>query len=276
MPRLTLPSGMSIAYRAYGDRQCPPVLFIQGAGVPASGWLPQLESLSKRFHCAAFDNRGIGESGPVTSPFRLEDMRSDALAVINALGWESAHVVGHSIGGLVAQSHVLASRARVRSLTLMCTFRSGAEPSRLTAWMVWTGLRTYVGTRSMRRRAFLEMILSDEELRTRTRADTLDAFARELEPLFGRDLADPAPIAMKQLAAASKFDATSRLHELADIRTLVLSGTHDRLALPEFGRALARAIPGARYEERDAAHGLPITRAGEVNALLAEHFESGR
>jgi hypothetical protein len=44
------------------------------------------------------------------------------------------------------------------------------------------------------------------------------------------------------------------------------------LALPEFGRALASAIPGARYEERDAAHGLPITRASEVNALLAAHF----
>jgi pimeloyl-ACP methyl ester carboxylesterase len=267
----TFSSGTSIAYEHAGAGER--VLFIQGAGVPRTGWRPQLDGLASRFHCASFDNRGIGESSPVNSAFGVEDMHADALAVMDALGWESAHVVGHSIGGLVAQSLALGARARVRSLTLMCTFFRGSEPSRITPWIAWTGLRTYVGTRRMRRLAFLEMILSPDERRVRA-GDGLDGVAAELAALFGRDLADPASIAMKQLAAASKFDVSARLSELAGIPTLVLSGQHDRIALPAFGRALAAAIPGAHYEERDAAHGLPITRADEVNALLAAHLAS--
>jgi len=271
MPHVALPSSdLSLAYEVSGDGA--PVLFVQGAGVPGAGWGPQVGPLSRRFRCVSFDNRGIGGSGPLTSSFRIEEMRGDALAVMDALGWQSAHIVGHSIGGLVAQALALEARDRVRSLTLMCSFLRGSEPSRLNPWIVWTGLRTYVGSRRMRRLAFLEILLSDAERRARGSQAELDAFARELRPLFGRDLADPAAIAMKQLAAVKNFDAGSRLSELAPIPTLVLSATHDRLALPDFGRALAGAIPGARYEERDAAHGLPITRAEEVNALLSEHF----
>lgn len=246
-----------------------PVLFVQGAGVPGEGWRPQLDGLSDRFTCAAFDNRGI--DGEKVAAFTIDDMRRDALDVMDALGWESAHVVGHSIGGLVAQALALEDRARVRSLTLMCTFLHGTEPSRMSPWIVWVGARTYLGTRGMRRRAFLEMILSADERRARS---DLDAYAEELAAFFGRDLADPAPIAMKQLSAAAKYDASDRLSELAGIPTLVLSATHDKIALPGFGRALARAIPGARYAECDAAHGLPITRPREVNDLLAAHFEA--
>lgn len=261
-----MPNVNGIAYAAQGTGER--VLFIQGAGLPASGWRPQLEGLSDRFACASFDNRGIGASDAVTSAFGIEDMAGDAIAVMDALGWERAHVVGHSLGGLVAQALALRDRGRVASLTLMCTFLRGTEPGRISPWIVWTGLRTYVGTRAMRRRAFLEMILSDAE---RTSRD-LDAFAREMEPLFGRDLADPAPIAMKQLSAAKRFDASDRLGTLAGVPTLVMSGTHDKIALPVFGRALAAALPGAQYEEHDAAHGLPITRAAAVNARLSAHF----
>lgn len=261
---------MTIAWEARGEGE--PVLFIQGAGVPRTGWNPQVDGLSSRFHCATFDNRGVGESGSVKAAFTVDEWRADAIAVMDALGWQSAHVVGHSLGGLVAQSLALDARARVKSLTLMCTFTHGAEASRFAPWIVWTGLRTYVGTRSMRRAAFLEILLSPAERAAQT---SLDDYAASLVSLFGRDLADPASIAMKQLSATAKFDRRPDLAALAGIPTLVLSGAHDRLALPAFGRALAEAIPGARYVERDAAHGLPITRAEETNVLLAEHIRGG-
>lgn len=246
-----------------------PVLFVQGAGVPGRGWDPQLDGLSERFHCAAFDNRGI--DGAKVAPFTIDDMRRDALDVMDALGWKRAHVVGHSIGGLVAQALALEEPARVKSLTLMCTFSQGKQASRFDPWLVWVGTRTYVGTRRMRRLAFLEMILSRTE--REARAGDLETYAKELGAFFGRDLADPAAIAMKQLSAAAKYDASARLGTL-EVPTLVMSGTHDRIALPEFGRELVRLVPRARYVERDAAHGLPITRAKEVNDLLAEHFHS--
>ena len=93
-----------------------------------------------------------------------------------------------------------------------------------------------------------------------------------LGAVFGRDLADQEPIAMAQLKAMSRYDATSSLAALAGVPTLVLSGTHDLIARAPLGRALAKAIPGARYVEYpDAAHALPIQCGDAVNELIDQH-----
>ncbi|MGZ3421013.1 MAG: alpha/beta fold hydrolase [Polyangiales bacterium] len=254
---------MTIAHTLVGTGER--LLFVQGVGVPSSGWSPQIDALSSRFACASFDNRGVGKSSPIDGSLRVSDMVADTLSVLDALGWENVHVIGHSLGGVVAQELALTARTRVKSLVLMCTFARGKDAARFSPWIFWTGLRSYVGTRSMRRRAFLEIVLPPDAPRD-------DAVAAKLAPIFGRDLGDPSPAAMAQLRAASKHDVSARLPELAGIRTLVISGEHDRLALPAYGRAIASAIPGARYEEiRGAAHGAPITHAGPVNALLEAH-----
>lgn len=265
MPHVSIEQGLTIAYESAGSG--PPIVFIQGVGVPASGWRPQVDGLCKRCHCVSIDNRGVGSSSAFRGALTVEHMAADALAVMDQLGLPSAHIVGHSVGGLVAQELALSARARVRSLTLMCTFFRGAQAARLTPFVLWTGLRTYLGTRRMRRRAFLEIVLSDQERRDRD----LDAEAERLAPLFGRDLAVASPMAMRQLKAAARYDASAWLPSLAGLPVLVLSGRHDKLALPAYGRAILAAIPGASYREADAAHGLPLTREHEVNALLLEH-----
>jgi 3-oxoadipate enol-lactonase len=79
---------------------------------------------------------------------------------------------------------------------------------------------------------------------------------------------------LEQLKALSRYDARERFHELGCIPTLVVSATKDRIAKPASGRALADAIPGARYVQiDDAGHGLPIQEPDRVNALLAEHWK---
>jgi len=162
---------------------------------------------------------------------------------------------------------------RVASLALLCTFPRGRDGTRLTPQMVLTGLRTRLGTRAMRRRAFLDLVMPRSYLRQSDPA----TLAERLRPLFGHDLADQPPIVMRQLRAMGGYDATSRLAELESTRTLVLSATHDRIAPPQFGRRLAAAIPGARFVEiAEAGHGVPIQRSMEVNALLAEHFDGAR
>jgi pimeloyl-ACP methyl ester carboxylesterase len=246
-----------------------PVLLVQGVGVHGEGWRPQIDALSSRYSCLAFDNRGMGRSQPPGGRVSVGLMAEDALALMDAQGWTSAHVVGHSLGGVVAQHLALTARSRVRSLSLICTVGRGADATRLTWAMLWTGIRTRCGTRRPRRRAFLELVLSPVELAS---AD-LDATAEALGGLFGHDLADQPAIAMRQLAALRAYDATPRLSELSGMPTLVVSAAYDRIAPPVCGRALAHAIPGARYVEvAGAAHGLPIRRAGEVNALLLEHL----
>lgn len=246
-----------------------PVLFIQGTGVHGDGWRPQVDALAVHHECLTFDNRGMGRSQPITGPLTVAQMADDALAVMDAAGWKSAHVVGHSLGGLIALQLALTARHRVRSLALLCTFANGRDATKLTPWMLWVGLRTQIGPRRSRRHAFLQMVLPPAELATVDR----DAMAEKLAPHFGHDLADQPPVVMKQLRAMKSCDLSSRLGELAGLPTLVVSAEHDRIAPPSSGRAIAAGIPGARYVELPgAAHGIPLTGAARINALLADHL----
>jgi pimeloyl-ACP methyl ester carboxylesterase len=248
-----------------------PLILLQGAGVVGEGWRPQIDGLRQQYAIVAPDNRGIGQSTCRAAALTVEDMASDVLAIANAEGFERFHLAGHSIGGLIAQEIALRARDRVLTLALMCTFERGRQAARLTPGILWIGMRTRIGSRAMRRQAFMEMILPGPYLAGTDRT----ALAARLAALFGHDLADQPSIVMKQLGAAARYDASARLHELAGVPTLVMSARHDRIAPPEFGRALAARIPGARYAEiADGGHAVTIQCASEVNALLSEHLAS--
>jgi len=266
MPTLDTP-GASLLYSRVGTG--PPVLLIQGVGIVGNGWKPQVDGLRERFTLVSFDNRGIGTSIDRDGRLTVEDMAADALAIMDSQGFDRFHVAGHSMGGVIAQALALTVPKRITSLAFLCTFVRGKDGSKVTLPMLATAVRMRVGTRAMRRSAFLELIMPARYLQQVDRT----ALAARLHPLFGHDLAEQPPIVMRQLGAMSKFDAGSRLAELASIPTLVVSASEDRIAPPSTGRALAAAIPGATYLEiADAGHGLPIHRADEINALLAEHW----
>jgi pimeloyl-ACP methyl ester carboxylesterase len=259
--------GCRLSYTVRGEGE--PVLFIQGTGLHGDGWRPQVDGLADSYRCLTFDNRGMGLSLPESGPITVRQMAGDALAILDAMSWESAHVVGHSLGGLVAQELALRARGRVRSLALLCTFPRGRDATALTGKMIRLGLRTMIGTRRMRRLAFLEMVSPPDG----RGADERHAFARSLEPLFGHDLADHPPVVRRQLAAMNACDLTSRLRELAGIPTLVMTAGQDLIAKTTPGKTLAAGIPGARYIELpDAGHGVTIEQAHRVNEILREHF----
>jgi pimeloyl-ACP methyl ester carboxylesterase len=269
-PSILTHRGCELSYTVHGDG--PPVVFIQGTGICGSAWLPQIDALSSHYRCLFFDNRGMGQSQPLGDRLTVEQMADDVCALMDAQGWNSAHIVGHSLGGLIAQCLALSAPQRVRSLSLLCTFARGAEVAGLTWEMFWHGLRSYLGTRRMRRHAFLEMVMPARILATANR----DGLADRLATLFGHDLADQPPIVMKQLAAMRAYDATPHLGKLSSFPILIAIAAHDRIARPPLGRALAAAIPGARTVEfPDAAHGLCIQCASEINALLHEHLSGG-
>src|SRR5829696_2659167 len=144
--RAVVHRGCRLAYDVRG-LSGPPVLLIQGVGVHGDGWLPQTEALAPKFRCVTVDNRGMGRSVPAGGPITVEQMAEDVLAVLDAEKIETAHVVGHSLGGLVALRIALEARARVKSLALMCTFADGKAAAPLTLRMMWLGMRTRVGTR---------------------------------------------------------------------------------------------------------------------------------
>lgn len=249
-------------------RSGAPVLFIQGVGVPGCGWTPQTDALQSNFWVTSFDNRGIGNSDLGKDPLTIDLFARDALAVLDHLDIESAHVVGHSMGGVIASQLALNAPERIRSLSLLCTFLKGKNAAKINAWKIWVGLRCHLGTRKMRRFAFQEMVFSRQELETVDR----DAFALEAQSIFGRDLAEQPSIVMKQVNALSKHDCSALLGSLAHIPSLVISGAQDRMAPPSEGRALAEAISGEYQEWGGTAHGLPITQKDQLNSTLEKFF----
>lgn len=259
--------GCRLAYGVEGAGV--PVVFIQGVAVQGECWRPQIDGLAAHHRCLWFDNRGLGGSQPLGAPLSVAQMSEDVRALMDAQGWDSAHVVGHSLGGLIAQHLALTHRARVLSLSLLCTFARGRQVTVPSARMMWLGLRARVGPRAWRRRAFLRIVMPPEVL---AREDP-EVLAARLAHLFGHDLADSPPVTMKQMAAMGAYDATPRLRELAGLPTLVVSATEDPIAPPRLGRALGEGIPGARHVEiPGASHGVTIQDAGRINALLLEHF----
>lgn len=246
----------------------PPVLMLQGAGAVGEAWRPQAEALKHQYTCCLVDNRGIGGSGPAPGRLSVAQMAEDVRRVMDHLGWEQAHVVGHSIGGLIAQQLAVETPERVRSLCLMCTFHTGRVITAPRAFMMWVGMRMQIGPRAWRRRAFLELVLTPEELAN----EDLDAVAESMRPAFGRDLADTPSIVMRQTLAGGRHDLLDRLGELAELPTLVVSGLQDRVAEPRHGQALAEAIPGARFLGLPGAHGFPLRDPEPVNAALLAHL----
>jgi pimeloyl-ACP methyl ester carboxylesterase len=198
--------------------------------------------------------------------FTVEQMAADALALMDNARWASAHIVGHSMGGLIALQLALAAKPRVRSLSLLCTFARGADGTRMTPRLLWIGLRIRFGSRHTRRRAFMELVLPPGE-------GYPDDVAERLSTILGHDIADMPPIAGLQLAAMREADLTRRLGELSGIPALVLSAEKDLIARPSSGRAIAAGIPGARYIEiQGASHSFPILEPERCAALLLEHL----
>jgi pimeloyl-ACP methyl ester carboxylesterase len=262
-----LHQGCQIAYEIQGSG--PPAIFIQGVGVHGSAWAPQVDALAARYECLSFDNRGLGRSQPLGARVTVEQMARDTMALMDAQGWASAHLAGHSMGGLIALHVALSAPERIRSLSLLCSFPRGRDTLRLSPATISAWLQAFIGTRSKRRKAFLRIMLPPSALAGSDAAK----MASELAPLFGHDLADWPFTAVRQLWAIIRYDATPRLHELAGLPTLVVSAQHDSIASPRVGREMAAAIPGARFVEiPDASHAAAIQHAVRINALLAEHF----
>jgi 3-oxoadipate enol-lactonase len=120
VPAITTTDGTRIAYTVWGDRGSPVVL-IQGLGVSGRGWALQRGAFTRRHRCIVPDNRGTGHSDVPPGPYSLFQMASDVVAVLDDAGIDQAHVVGASMGGIIAQVIGVLHPERVLSLTLACT-----------------------------------------------------------------------------------------------------------------------------------------------------------
>jgi len=239
----------------------PPLLLIMGMGGTALHWgEPFLDALRRNFEVIVYDHRGVGASSRMEGALSIAELAADAAGLLTALGIDSAHVMGISMGGMVAQELTLAHPGLVRTLTLGATSAGGAgsQPP-APGVMERLGEAAMSGSRERATRAAWEANVSP-----RFAADD-EAWARFLA--IGERRAVALPVIMAQLRAIIEFDTRSRLGQLA-LPTLVIHGTLDEIIPVANGRTLAELIPGARLEIFDGAGHLFFLESPERSAEL--------
>jgi pimeloyl-ACP methyl ester carboxylesterase len=218
-----------------------PLLLIMGMSGTALHWgEPFLSDLRADFDVIAYDHRGVGASSPLTGQVTIPQMAQDAAGLLAALGIDSAHVMGISMGGMIAQELALARPEALLTLTLGCTY-CGGEGSSLASPEVVMKLTEAImsGDRERAVRAGWETNVSESFA-----ADPA-AWGRFSEIAARRAVA--VPVVMAQAQAIASHDTSARLPSLR-MPTLVIHGSDDQMLPVANGRMIASLIPGSRLE----------------------------
>ena len=289
-PQIARANGIDICYEIFGDAGAEPMLLIMGLGAQMVLWDDEFcQQLAARgFRVIRFDNRDIGLSTkfsggkrltvfellrlrvfhfPIAAPYKLRDMAEDTIGLMDALGIASAHLVGASMGGMIAQEIAISFPQRVRSLTSIMSTTGNPRlppPSRQVAAMLMAPppktkdeyLARFAKTWKMLRVGSFP----EDEAFDRVRAET--SFQRGLNPAgVGRQL-------RAILASGSRKE---RLRSVT-APTLVIHGTVDPLVRPEGGKDTAASIPGAKLMMVEGmGHAVPIPMWPKIIGAIAEH-----
>lgn len=227
--------GFRMYYEIHGEGF--PLLLVNGLGSDCGEWICQLPAFAERFRVVAFDNRGAGRSAVPPGPYTTAEMADDAAALLAVLGIPRAHVLGASLGGMVAQELALRHPEAVARLVLACTTPGGGFSARPSPEALAAFARS-PGEDPREELARMIPYLYTEGY-VRERPDEVEAFVRRR---LSRPASDEGYAA--QLAAAVSHAAGERLRGVA-ARTLVIAGTSDRLVPPANSETIARLIPGA-------------------------------
>ncbi len=256
-------SGTELYYERAGAG--PPLLAIQGMSATHLAWgQPFLEALEASFDTIVFDNRGIGRSGEAQLPFEIRDLAGDVAGLLDVLELENAHVVGISMGGMIAQELALAHPERIRTLTIGASYCGGPEGTLMAPEdLQMLGAAFASGDREQVFRAMWEINLSPGFREDESR---YGAFAE-----MGSALPAPQPVVLQQMRACGAHDTHDRLAQI-DLPTLVIHGDADRLLTYPNGRQIAALIPGARLETLEGVGHMFWWEQPERSAeLIREH-----
>ena len=281
--------GIELCYQQTGDPADPPIVLVAGLGQQLHSWPDDFVSaLAGRGHqVTRFDNRDAGRSTHMNFPppnpvamfrgggsprqYHLGDMARDTVGLLDALGYPDAHLVGVSMGGMIAQTVAAHRPGRVRTLTsIMST--TGAKRLGRPAMSTWRRMLTSRPPRN-RAEAMNRAVTMFSHIGSHGFPFDENAVREEAGIAWDRD--PTADGIVRQLAGIfASGDRTAELSHI-DVPTLVIHGDRDRMVHPTGGIATAQAIPGARLETIEGlGHDLPIGAWGRVIDLVTEHTRS--
>lgn len=276
------PARIDIAYERLGDPASPPMLLIMGLGAQLIAWPDGLcdELVQRGLQIIRFDNRDAGESTHMTGApdfaaalagnhssalYTLSDMANDTVGLLDALGLESAHLVGASMGGFIAQTIAIEHPQRVRSLTSIMSSTGNPTVGQLHP----TAQRIFAGTPPTTRDEVIErMVDAARILGSPGFPPDLQAAAERAGRAFDRSF-DPPALVRQGVAVLASGDRTTRLAKVR-VPTLVIHGSDDPMCDVSGGRATAAAIPGAELVVIEGmGHDLPRALWPELATRIA-------
>jgi pimeloyl-ACP methyl ester carboxylesterase len=234
----TVVGSRNIYYEFHGDSTGTPLILITGAGGSCRGWLPlQVPSFKQQYRTLIYDHRGVGESDDAGGPFSIADLADDAAGLMDALEIQKAHLLGVSMGGMVAQEMALRHPDRVDRLILTGTF-ARTDAKRHMLLQHWRDLSRAGAPIEVMIRERLLWTLQDETLeQTDLIESMISRFMEDGEPLTQEVYA-------QQCDACLQHDTADRLRGI-EHPTLVICGRRDQITPPALHRELADEIPNA-------------------------------
>jgi pimeloyl-ACP methyl ester carboxylesterase len=284
------PSRIDIAYERLGDPSAPPVLLIMGLGAQLIRWPDGLVDMlvGKGLHLIRFDNRDVGQSthmtnGPVPNfmaamagdyssvSYRMTDMAADAVGLLDTLDLDSAHLVGASLGGFIAQTIAIEHPRRVRSLTSIMSTTGDPRVGQIhpEVMQIFAGAPPTNRAEAIERGLFAARIVGSPGFPAE-----LDSLADRIGREYDRGY-DGLGIVRQGVAVVASGDRTPGLREV-DTPTLVIHGALDKLCDVSGGRATTDAIPGAELLVIDGmGHDLPRPMWPQLATKIAENVQRG-
>ena len=264
MPFVHVADGTRIHYEVTGRPGATPILMIQGLGASKNAWNLQRIAMATRFRSISLDNRGAGRSDKPTQPFTLEQMADDAIAVLDAAGVETAHVVGASMGGVISQIIAVKYPHRVRSLTLVCTACRN-HPWRQELLQSWAHTAEEKGMIEVGKEA-AQWVMSPRSFRRLVPAFTWMGPLAALRPRHSF-------VSQIQAILDTREDLVDELSSIT-APTMVIVCNQDILTPRGDSEEIAERIPNAELVViSGAAHGLMMEHSATFNKILIEFLQ---
>jgi 3-oxoadipate enol-lactonase len=265
MATSTTPDGVTLYYERHGDGG-DPLLLVMGLGGSVDFWQFQTPVFARTHRVAVYDNRGVGRSDKPAGPYTVRTLAEDAVAVLDACRFDRAHVVGISMGGMIAQELALRHPDRVGALVLAATYARPDEKMRSSAQSTQFDPKT--ADLKQVWKFMMGLVLSPEFIAREK--PWLRTLRDQILPTWSVEGF------VAQLAAVMAHDAAAELGRIV-APTLVLKPAADQLIPPHASDELAQLIPGAKLTTIEhGSHGFNVEHAENFNRAVLDFLAAHR